>query len=140
MFFRHGRSRAPWRHHHPSRGHGPRSAGRGLGMRRPLRFLAERLELDEHQMAELSKVLENLRLEREQADLDRRKAQAKIADLLEGDSLDEAALTEAAAGRVQAAERERNAAIVAVQRLHALLQPVQRTKLATLVRGGPFAL
>jgi len=131
MFFRRGR-----RAHHRR---GPGGKGR-FGARRPLRFLIERLQLDDDQAAELAKILSDLRLEREQAELDRKRARGDIADQLAADQIDDAALRAAAEVRVQAAGRERDATITAIGRLHGLLQPEQRTKLAMIVRTGPFAL
>lgn len=111
-----------------------------MGARRPLRFLIDRLSLDDAQAADLARILSDLRLEREQADLDRKKAQGALADQLEADNLDANAVRQAAEVRVQAAGRERDAAVHAVERLHALLQPEQRTKLAMIVRTGPLSL
>ncbi|MBX2799936.1 MAG: Spy/CpxP family protein refolding chaperone [Myxococcales bacterium] len=140
----HGPLGRRWRH--PSHRRGPGGPGhgggrgRGFGMRRPLRFLIDRLSLDEAQTAEVARILEDLRLEREQADLDRRRARATLADLIAADTLDAAALKLAAEVRVTAAGSERDAAISTVQRLHALLTAEQRSKLSTLLRAGPFAL
>jgi Spy/CpxP family protein refolding chaperone len=109
-------------------------------MRRPLRFLIEHLGLDEAQANEIQRAFEDLRLEREQADLDRRKAQAKLADLLESATLDAAAVDQAAEVRVAAAKREKDALVAAFGRIHAALTPEQRPKVAGLLRSGPFAL
>src|SRR5689334_20871344 len=63
-------------------GHGPRfryeasgdfGDGGGFGVRRPLRFLAHRLELDEAQVAELAAILSDLKTERAQAAVDDRR-------------------------------------------------------------------
>ena len=131
MFFRRGR-RAHARHGHHGKGR--------FGARRPLRFLIERLQLDDPQAAELARILSDLRLEREQAELDRKRARGDLADQLASDTIDPTRLREAAEVRVDAAGRERDAAVTAVERLHALLNPDQRLKLATIVRTGPFAL
>ena len=120
-------------------GHGARG-GRGMGMRRPLRFLISRLDLDDDQAAKASKILDDLRLERQQADLDRRRAQAAIADLFAADTLDTAALQQAAEVRVTAATRERDAGVAAVTRLHAALTAEQRLKLSTVLRESPLSL
>ena len=50
-------------------GHGPggEEDGGGFGVRRPLRFLAYKLELDEKQVTELAKILDELKTERAQA-------------------------------------------------------------------------
>lgn len=129
--------RGPWatRFH---RGGGPR--GQGHGMRRPLRFLIGQLDLDDAQAAAVSKALDDLRLEREQAALDRRRASSRIADLVAADTIDRGALEAAADVRVQAAQRARDAVVTAVTAVHGVLRPEQRAKLAMLLRGGPLAL
>lgn len=138
-----GRGRGgPFHRPHGPHAHGPhgRGPGGGFGMRRPLRFLVEHLGLDDAQASELSRVIDELRLEREQAALDGRRAQGRLADLLEGDPLDVPAVEAAADGRLAAAKRERDAIVAALGRLHRALKPEQRTKLATLLRSGPFSL
>lgn len=131
MFHRRGH-RAHHRHGHHGRGH--------FGARRPLRFLIERLGLDDGQSAELSRILSDLRLDREQAELDRKRAQHDLADQLAADTLDPTRLRAAAEVRVTAAGRERDATVTAIERLHALLKPDQRAQLAMLVRTGPMTL
>lgn len=116
------------------------NGGGGGAMRRPLRFLIERLGLDDAQATAVSKAIEALRLEREQAQLDQRRARAQLADQFEGDVLDPAKLAEAAEVRVTAATRERDAIVAAVTRLHQALKPEQRVRLAMLLRAGPFLM
>ena len=41
--------------------------GSGWGVRRPLRFLAHKLGLDQKQIAELARILDELKIERAQA-------------------------------------------------------------------------
>ena len=55
-------------------------AGGSFGVRRPLRFLAWRLELDEAQVAKLAAVLNALKTERAQAAVDDRRALTAYAD------------------------------------------------------------
>ena len=45
--------------------------GSGFGVRRPLRFLAHKLELDDRQIGELARILDELKTERAQAEVDR---------------------------------------------------------------------
>lgn len=110
--------------------------GGGFGVRRPLRFLAYRLELDERQTAELARILDDLRTEHAQAAVDERRAISAIADALAGDALDEAKLAEAGDARVASAQRLRGAVVTALGKLHALLDAEQRKQLAFLVRTG----
>ncbi len=54
--------------------------GGGFGIRRPLRFLAYKLGLDEGQVAALARVLDELKTERAQAEVDRRRTVAAFAE------------------------------------------------------------
>ena len=54
-------------------GFGP---GGGFGVRRPLRFLAHKLELDEQQIVLLARILDELKTERAQAAVDDRRTLA----------------------------------------------------------------
>ena len=108
----------------------------GLGVRRPLRFLAWKLELDDDQTAQLARILERLKLERAQASLDLRRAAADLADALEAPEFTRAKVDSAGALRADAARRVENAVATALQELHALLEPDQRARLAEFVRTG----
>ena len=52
----------------------------GFGMRRPLRYLSHHLNLDESQRRKLAASFERLKLEREQANLDRKRVDAVLAE------------------------------------------------------------
>jgi Spy/CpxP family protein refolding chaperone len=110
--------------------------GGGFGVRRPLRFLAHKLELDESQVAELAALLNELKTERAQAAVDDRRTVASFADALAGDAYDEKKAADAAAARVKSAERLRDAVSAALRKIHALLAPEQRQRLAYLIRTG----
>ena len=110
--------------------------GAGLGVRRPLRVLAFKLELDDAQTARLARVLERLKLERAQAALDLRRAAADLADALEGDELARDKIGAAGELRLTAARRIEAAVAAAMADLHALLEPDQRARLAELIRTG----
>src|SRR5256885_11273361 len=53
--------------------------GGAFGVRRPLRFLAFKLNLSEDQVAELAKILDELKTERAQAAVDDRRGTAAVA-------------------------------------------------------------
>jgi len=55
-------------------------AGGAFGVRRPLRFLAFKLNLSEDQVSELAKILDELKTERAQAAVDDRRVTAAFAD------------------------------------------------------------
>ena len=114
--------------------------GGGFGVRRPLRFLAYKLELDEKQVAELARILDELKTERAQAEVDRRRTLSAFADAVAGETFGEARAKEAADLRVAIAERLRDAVTKALARIHALLDNDQRERLAYLIRTGTLAL
>ena len=114
--------------------------GGGFGVRRPLRFLAHKLDLDDRQIAELARVLDDLKTERAQAEVDRRRTVAALADALAGDAFDAAKAADAGAQRVKSAERVRDAVLKALQQIHAVLNSEQRTRLAYLIRTGALAV
>jgi len=119
---------------------GDEFGGGSFGVRRPLRFLAYKLELDEKQVTELARILSDLKTERAQAAVDNRRSTAAFADGIAGDTFDEAAVNDAAAARVKSAERLRDAVVTALKRIHALLTPEQRGQLAYLIRTGALTI
>src|SRR6202000_866410 len=70
--------------------------GGPFGVRRPLRFLAYKLELDEKQVGELARVLNELKTERAQAEVDQRRTTAAFADAVGGASFDDGKASEGA--------------------------------------------
>jgi Spy/CpxP family protein refolding chaperone len=113
--------------------------GGGWGVRRPLRFLAHKLELDEKQVAELARVLDELKIERAQAEVDDRRARAEFADAIAGANFDATKAGSAGERRVQSAAKLRDALVRALAGIHALLGPDQRERFAYLVRTGALA-
>jgi Spy/CpxP family protein refolding chaperone len=130
-----------WRGGHEASGEGPGEWGAGaFGVRRPLRFLAYKLELNEGQVGELARILSELKTERAQAEVDSRRTVAGFADALCAPTFDELKANEAAVLRVKSAERLRDAVLKALGRIHALLNEEQRNKLAYLIRTGTVTL
>jgi hypothetical protein len=121
-------------------GDGDGFGGGAFGVRRPLRFLAYKLELDERQVGELARVLDELKTERAQGEVDRRRSLTAFADSIGGETFDEARAKEAGALRVATAERLRDAVTKALGKIHALLEPDQRERLAYLIRTGALAI
>lgn len=119
---------------------GDGGGGGGFGVRRPLRFLAYKLELDERQVAEIARTLNELKTERAQAEVDRRRTIAAFADAVAGETFDAAKAGEGGALRVASAERLRDAVVKALQQIHAVLDGDQRSRLAYLIRTGTLVI
>ena len=136
-----------WGRHagHGGHGHGPDGgdggeAFGGFGVRRPLRFLAFKLELDEAQVTELAAVLSELKTERAQAAVDQRRTTSSFAEAVTGESFDEAKAKAAADERTKSTERVQGAVVRALARIHGLLKSEQRAKLAYLLRTGALSI
>ena len=112
----------------------------GFGVRRPLRFLAHKLDLDDRQVAELARILDELKTERAQAEVDRRRTVSALADALAGDAFDDAKAGEGGALRVRSAERLRDAVLKALRQIHGMLNAEQRVRLAYLIRTGTLTV
>lgn len=114
--------------------------GSAFGVRRPLRFLAYKLELDDRQVAELARILDELKTERAQAEVDRRRTLTAFADAISAATFDDARAGEGGTLRVASAERLRDAVVSALRRIHAVLDEDQREKLAYLIRTGTLTI
>ena len=134
----------PWGHGGgggPGSGSGDDFGGGGaFGVRRPLRFLAYKLNLSEQQVGELVKILDELKTERAQAAVDDRRTTAAFADAIGLEQFNADKANEGGALRVLSAEKLRNAVVTALGRIHALLDQQQRTQLAYLIRTGVLSI
>jgi Spy/CpxP family protein refolding chaperone len=124
----------------PSDDEGGGYGGAAFGVRRPLRFLAYRLELREEQVAELAKVLAELKTERAQASVDNRRTLSGLADAVGGESFDSAKAAEASKARSESADRLARAVSSALEKIHALLDAEQRKQFAYLIRTGAIGI
>jgi hypothetical protein len=106
----------------------------GLGVRRPLRFLAWKLDLTSEQVAAVARILERLKIERAQAEVEQRRSAAALADALEGERFDADTAGPAADRRADSARAVQRAVVGALAELHAALEPDQRRRLAMLIR------
>jgi Spy/CpxP family protein refolding chaperone len=134
--------RGRWQHmgHHHMGHHGFDDAGAGFGVRRPLRFLAHKLGLNDDQVGKFAAVLDRLKTERAQADVDYRRRTAALADVFEGATFDQAKVDAANAEQAISAERLRASVKRALEDMHGLLDPEQRKKFAYLLRAGILAI
>lgn len=130
------------RHEHTPHHHywaGEDFAG-GFGIRRPLRFLAWKLELTEPQLARFAAVINELKTERAQAAVDDRRALTLLADAAAADAFDTSKAGEAAKLRVDGAQRLQERVADALAQMHAVLEPEQRARLAYLLRTGTLVM
>jgi len=125
----------PWH-----RGGGDDFGGGAFGVRRPLRFLAYKLNLSEEQVGQLAKILDELKTERAQAAVDDRRTVAGFADAMGLETFDQARAREAGDLRVKSAERLRDAVATALGKIHAVLDSGQRAQLAYLIRTGVLSI
>lgn len=113
--------------------------GAGLGVRRPLRFLAWKLDLTADQLANAARILERLKIERAQAAVDQRRSAADLADAIESEAFNVAQADAATEKRVTAALSVQRAVAKALAELHGILEPDQRRRLAMLIRTRAIA-
>ena len=114
--------------------------GGGFGVRRPLRFLAWKLELDDAQVAKLAAILDALKIERAQAAVDQRRTLAAFADAVAAEAFDAARAKEAADARSTSASRLNDAVGKALASIHAMLNAEQRQHFAYLLRTGALSM
>jgi Spy/CpxP family protein refolding chaperone len=111
-----------------------------FGVKRPLRFLAYKLQLTEPQVSELAAILDELKIERAQAAVDDRRTLSAFADALTGDAFDNTKATEGATLREKSTDRLGDAVVKALARIHELLTPEQRARFAYMIRTGTIRL
>jgi len=106
----------------------------GLGVRRPLRFLTWKLDLTSDQVAVVARILERLKIERAQAEVEQRRSASAIADAMAAETFDAAAASVATEHRATSARNVQAAVAKALGDLHATLESEQRKRLAMLIR------
>jgi Spy/CpxP family protein refolding chaperone len=117
-------------------GGGDDEGGGGFGVRRPLRFLAHKLELDDKQVAQLARILDELKTERAQVAVDDRRTLGDFADALAGAQFDQARAAAGGDRRAESTRRLRDVLVRSLGQIHAILTPPQRERLAYLIRTG----
>jgi Spy/CpxP family protein refolding chaperone len=116
------------------------SSGPMFGVRRPLRHLAWKLNLNEEQVRALVDILDRLKTGYGQARLDRQRSTSDVAAAFTAETLDEAQLNAALESRTRATEALNRELSGALKALYALLNPEQRREFAYLLRSGSFVL
>lgn len=121
-------------------GHGFDDHGGGFGVRRPLRFLAHKLDLNDEQVAAFAAIVDRLKTERAQADVDQRRRTAALAEAFEGASFDSVKVDAANEEQAKSNERLRACIKLSLEQMHALLDAEQRKKFAYFLRSGMLAI
>jgi Spy/CpxP family protein refolding chaperone len=114
--------------------------GGSFGVRRPLRFLADKLGLDENQIVQLAKILDELKTERAQSAVDERRTLGEFADAFAAEQFDANKAASARDRRVQSNQRLSATVVRSLEQIHAILSPEQRVRLAHLIRAGILVL
>jgi hypothetical protein len=118
----------------------PGDPGGGFGVRRPLRFLAHKLELNESQLETFARALDTLKTERAQAAVDQRRRVSMLAEALESAAVDDDKLREAGEHQEKSGAQVRAAVERALREMHAVLDGEQRKRLAYLLRAGVLTI
>ncbi len=115
-------------------------SGPMFGVRRPLRYLAWKLELSEEQTRALVEVLDRLKTAYGQSKLDRDRSTSDIASLFGAASFDADRIDVALEGRTNATRTLNGELSAALRRIFELLDENQRREFAYLLRSGGFTL
>ncbi|MCP5481658.1 MAG: hypothetical protein H7A21_09510 [Spirochaetales bacterium] len=130
----HGR-RHGYEHHHEES-----FMGGHFGVRRPVRFLSYKLDLDEGQTKELARILDRLKTDRAQAAVDERRTLSAFAEAVQGATFAEEVAGSGASTRKKTADLLADAVVTALREIHGLLNEDQRERLAYLIRTGALSL
>lgn len=132
-------SNTPQKTIHESRWH-HRGGSRSFGVRRPLRYLAHHLDLDESQTRRMATVLNSLKTEREQAELDEKRTTAAMAALLESGTPTLAEVREVLSARTQSTEQLNEETAKGLVAISDFLDQDQREEFINLLLTGVVTL
>ena len=116
------------------------TSGPVLGVRRPLRFLTWKLDLDDDQVREFAEVLRRLKTARGQARIDWETSVADVADAFSADAFDEPAVERALDARKRSEAQLQDQVLIALRRVHEILEDDQRREFAYLLRSGGLVI
>ena len=111
-----------------------------FGVRRPLRYLRYHLDLDDGQSRRVAAILNRVKLEREQAEVDNKRAMHALADTLVRDDAHVEQLRTALDPRVKSAERLQAETARALNELGEVLDADQLQQFADMLRSGLISL
>ncbi len=111
-----------------------------FGVRRPLRVMSYKLDLDEAQIRELADILNRLKNARAQASLDWDGSISEIADAFDAEDFESNRVEAALNLRVESVKRLGDEILKELQRTFRMLEPDQRKLLAYLLRSGALTI
>ncbi len=114
--------------------------GASFGVRRPLRYLAHRLDLDESQTRRMAAVLNQLKTEREQAAVDEKRSIAAIAELMAEGTPTLEEVHEALESRANATHKLNEETAKAVVAISDFLDEDQKDEFINLLLTGTISL
>ena len=115
-------------------------SGSNFGVRRPLRYLTHRLDLDDSQVRGMASILNQLKTEREQATLDEKRCTAAIADLLSKGTPTLEECSETLSSRLDTTKQLNEETSKAIVAICTLLDDDQREEFTKLLLMGDFTL
>ena len=115
-------------------------SGPMFGIRRPLRHLTWKLDLDESQAREMADILARLKTARAQSRVDRESSVNDVAQAFNAEDFDEDAAAEAIERRKASVGNQEDSVLEALRRIHELLDADQRAEFAYLLRSGSLEL
>ena len=118
---------------------GGRRSG-GFGARRPLRFLGYQLDLDEKQRRKIGAVLNDIKVDREQAALDEKKMISELADQIGRSERGPDAFKQTLSTRVRSTEHLQGRIADALEKIIETLDGDQCEEFAYLLRTGAFRI
>lgn len=123
-------------HHEGWGGGGPPWARGGFGRGMMLRALFQRLEATPGQEKVIAQALEELRGEAEKHRGELRQSRADVAKAVRSEGFDEVLFGELFSRHDVTIEAMRKAAMGAIGKVHAILEPKQRERFAEIIEGG----
>jgi Spy/CpxP family protein refolding chaperone len=97
------------------------------------------LDLEQAQIAALVEILDDIKTERAQAEVDQRRSHKLMAEAFKAESFDPDKIKNATEQRVTSERRIQETIAAALERLFELLTPEQRAELAHLLRTGALS-
>ena len=115
-------------------------SGPMFGIRRPLRHLSWKLDLDEDQIREMADILARLKTARAQARVDREASVNDLAQAFGSEDFDDEKAAEAIERRKTSVGGHEDSVLEALRRIHAILDADQRAEFAYQLRSGSLEL